>query len=206
MAADPRDAFEVLLFVARTTAARGYGTRDVPVVEGNGTHDEPANLALQGAGKFPDGWRFFDTALHPYVVAMSDGASPAAGRAIRLAGTSPTILWGNGRLAQNFSAARWRGRRLVFSAAMRTEAARIGAGAQIAVKIQSKRQETSADAKSIIALQAGGPVRTSEWTRRSIAVDVPADAERISISLFATANSSVWIGDLKLGETDAASG
>jgi hypothetical protein len=49
-----------------------------------------------------------------------------------------------------------------------------------------------------VALQADGPVRSPQWTRRTVAVDVPADAERIQISLVMTGDGAGLFGDLEL--------
>jgi hypothetical protein len=51
----------------------------------------------------------------------------------------------------------------------------------------------------IMTLQADGPVRMPEWTRQSVAVDIPVEAERIQISLVVTGNGAGWFGDLELG-------
>jgi hypothetical protein len=77
---------------------------------------------------------------------------------------------------------------------MRADAPRIGTGTQLLLEVWPK----GADAKSIVALQADGPVRSPQWTRRTVAVDVPADAERIQISLVMTGDGAGLFGDLEL--------
>ena len=145
--------------------------------------------------------------ISPHVMAAIDGASPRGGRAVRIARADATLSWGDGALTQSFPAARWRGQRLVFSAAMRIEAPRIGTGAQLVVTVWPKRKEGSHDTpKPILAYQPDGPVRSSEWIRRSVAVDIPADAERLQISLVATGNSASWFGDLELAAAGAERG
>jgi hypothetical protein len=54
----------------------------------------------------------------------------------------------------------------------------------------------------MMAVQPGGPVRAEGWTRHSVAIDVPAHAERIEIGLVVTGESRGWFGDLAL-ETQA---
>jgi hypothetical protein len=141
-------------------------------------------------------------------VTAADGASPRGGRAVRLGRADATLPWGDGALTQSFSAARWRGQRLVFSAAMRAEAPRIGTGARLAVNVWPKRKEgqDAPVSKPILALQSDGAVRATDWTRRSVAVDIPADAERIQISLVVTGDSAGWFGDLELDAGDPARG
>jgi erythromycin esterase len=209
LAADPRDNFDVLVFVERTTAARGNPKPAPHVVQSDtaGRNAEPTNLALAG-GDIPDGWRAIYDSRYPYLVAATDQASPGGGRAVRIARADSTLTWGDGALTQSFPAARWRGQRLVLSAAMRAEAPRIGTGAQLAVNIWPKRKEGTDEpsAKPILALQADGPVRSSGWTRHSVAVDIPADAERVQISLVVTGSSAGWFGDLELTASGAVHG
>ena len=123
-----------------------------------------------------------------------------------MARVDTTLAWGNGMLLQSFPAAPWRGKRLVFSAAMRAEAPRIGTGAQLVVNVWPKRSEGANDTamRSILALQSDGPVRSPDWTRRSIAVDIPANAERVQIGLVTTGCSTGWFGDLELETAGSA--
>jgi erythromycin esterase len=207
--ADPRDNFDVLVFVERTTTARGNPKpAHEPQSDAAGRNEEPTNLALAGGGAIPDGWRVTHDSRYPYLVAVTDAASPSGGRAMRIARTDTTLIWGDGALTQTFPAARWRGQRLVFSAAMRAEAPSIGAGAELVVNVWPKRKAKSDEtpARPIMALQSDGRVRTSDWTRRSIAVDIPADAERVQISLVVTGNSAGWFGDLELEKAGSAHG
>jgi hypothetical protein len=77
---------------------------------------------------------------------------------------------------------------------MRADAPRIGTGTQILLEVWPKGE----GAKSIVALQRDGPVRSPQWTRRTVAIDVPADAERIQISLVMTGDGAGFFGDLEL--------
>ena len=55
-------------------------------------------------------------------------------------------------------------------------------------------------------MQADGLVRSSDWVRRSIAVDIPADAEQVQICLVVTGTMAGWFGDLELEATGAGAG
>ena len=193
---DPRDNFDVLIFVETTTAARSI-RRPAPGNMVAAANDEPRNLALAGAGPVPEGWRaieadYFPAALFPYAVALADEPSPGGGRAMRITRGQSPLWWGDGAAGQSFPAAPWRGRRFTFSAAMRAEAPRIGTGAQLVVVVWRK------DKDPILAVQSGGTVRSQRWTRQSVAVDVPENAERIEIKLVVTCNAAGWFGDLQL--------
>src|SRR5262249_9688780 len=54
------------------------------------------------------------------------------------------------------------------------------------------------EAQPLLTFQPGGPVRTTEWTLRSVSVDIPADAESIGIYLVLTGSGSAWFGDLDI--------
>jgi erythromycin esterase len=202
VAGDPHANFDVLLFVESTTAARRQkrgGSSGMPVVPllVTESNEKPTNLALAGDAT-PHGWVQTDFSDNPFVVALSDDASPSGRRAVRFARADTLFSWGVGALTQSFPAAPWRGRRLIFSAAMRAEAARIGTGAQLAVMVWPKQCAEGAAARAILALQPDGMVRSSRWMRRSVAVDIPADAERLQVILVATGNGVHWFSDLDL--------
>jgi len=160
---------------------------------------EPTNLALAGNSGIPDGWGVIDRGFltadrYIFTVALADELSPRGGKTVRIARPPSPVAWGDRALGQSFPAALWRGKRLTFSAAMRSDAPRIGTGAQIMLEVWPKGE----NAKSIVALQTDGPLHSPQWTRRAVAIDVPADAERIQISLVMTGDAEGLFGDLKL--------
>jgi erythromycin esterase len=197
-ASDSRDNWNVIIFVESTTAARG-NPRSAKQEARATANGEPTNLALAGSNGIPDGWGVIDSGFHTadryvFTVALADKPSPGGGKTVRIARPSSPVAWGDRALGQSFLAAPWRGKRLTFCAAMRADAPRIGTGTQILLEVFPKGE----DAKSIVALQAGGPLRSPQWTRCSIAIDVPADAERIQISLVMTGDGAGLFGDLTL--------
>jgi erythromycin esterase len=189
--ANPRDKYDILLFVERTTAARG-NPRVSRVASEAASNGEPTNLQLAGSAALPDGWRAISYSRHPYSVSVAEEETLEAGRAVRIARSDDTLIWGDGGITQTFPVAQFHGQRLVFSAAMRAEAARIGTGAQLVVRFLPK----SGDAVQVV--QSGAPVRSSHWMRHSIAADVPRNAERIQICLVVTGAAAGWFGDLDL--------
>jgi erythromycin esterase len=202
-AANPRDKYDILVFVDRTTAARANPKVSYPE-PGIGSHDEPTNLALAGSSARPDGWRALTFSRHPYTVMAAEEETPQAGRAVCLAHgddtlSNDTLSWGDGVLTQTFPVGSWHRQRLVFSAAMRAEAPQIGTGAQLVVRFLSK------SGTAVEVVQSGAPVRSSHWIRHAIAADVPGKAEQIEICLVTTGAAAVWFGDLDL-ELKAAAG
>ena len=189
--ANPRDKYDVLLFVERTTAARG-NPRASRVASERGSNGEPTNLQLAGSAALPDGWRAISYSRHPYALSIAEDDTLEAGRAVRIARSNDTLVWGDGGITQTFPVGQFRSKRLVFSASMRAEATRIGTGAQLVVRFLPK----SGDAVQVV--QSGAPVRSSRWMRHSIAADVPRNAEQIQICLVVTGAATGWFGDLDL--------
>src|SRR5262249_21690810 len=116
-AADPRDNWDVIVFVESTTAARGNprSAKKEPEAKANG---EPTNLALAGSNGIPNGWRELDSGfLTPdrylfaaaFAVALANEPSPSGGKAVRIARPPSTVAWGDRALGQSFPAAPWRG-------------------------------------------------------------------------------------------------
>jgi erythromycin esterase len=189
--ANPRDKYDILLFVERTTASRS-SPRVSRVASEGGSNAKPANLELAGSAALPDGWRAFSYSWHPYSVSVAEEETFEEGRAVSIARSDGTHIWGDGGITQNFPVGEFHGQRVVFSAAMRAEAVRIGTGAQLVVRFLSK----SGDAVQVV--QSGAPVRSSQWRRHSIAADVPRKAGRIQICLVVTGAAAGWFGDLDL--------
>jgi erythromycin esterase len=190
-AANPRNKYDILLFVDRTTAARANPKVSYPE-PGSGSHGEPSNLELSGSGAHPDGWRALNFSRHPYAVTVAEEETPEAGRAVRLGRGDGALIWGDGVLTQTFPVGQWRRQRLVFSAAVRAEAAHIGTGAQLAVRFLAK------NGKAVQVVQSGAPVRSAHWVRHAIAADIPGKAEQIQICLVVTGAAVGWFGDLDL--------
>jgi hypothetical protein len=196
---DPREAFDVMVFVEKTTAARGIKRSPRAVAYApeyvTKANPEPTNLAFtSGAGTLA-GWSMTDSSLDPYAFVVEDGASPARGRAVRIARMNGSLPFGDAALTQSFPATAWRGRRLTFRAAIRAEAPRAGTGAALLVHAWPKE----AKAKPILLMQADGFVRSSDWVQRTVAVDVPADAERLQVTVTVTGSAAGWFGDLAVG-------
>lgn len=198
--ADPRRAYDVLAFVETTTAARPNeaGRRPRSLKREPAAH--AANLELAGGGDVPEGWYWSASRpVHAHAVALSDEVSPAGGRSVRIARASAPWRWGEGRLEQMFEAQAWRGKRLRFGAAARAEVQGPGAGAQIYAEVRPKPPEgvpwiMPATAAAMIEQ----PVRSPQWQRYAVEIDVPEDAHSIVIGLALAGNGAAWFADIEL--------
>jgi hypothetical protein len=123
---------------------------------------------------------------------VAEEETPEASRAVRIARGDSALVWGDGLLTQTFPVGQWRRQRLVFSAATRAEASRIGTGAQLVVRFLAK------SGKAVQVVHSGAPVRSSHWIRHEIAADIPGKAEQIQICLVVTGGAAGWFGDIDL--------
>jgi erythromycin esterase len=196
---DPRDSYNALIFVERTTASRGPARISMQGSAATAWSEEMPNLALAGGDGVPNGWGTITAGLFPYAVSAVDAGSPKGGRMVRIARADAPLPWGDVMLVQTVPAARFRGQELVFSAAMRAETQHMGTGVQLVIKVTRKSKEGSDDERrSIVALQEDGAMRSSGWARRSVSIDVPDDADKIQIGLVVSGNAAGSFGDLEL--------
>ena len=178
---------------------------------GRGRNEEPTNLALAGGGHIPDGWRAIQRQPLPVSGRRPrTGHRLGGGRAVRLArADSDADLGATGRSRKASPAARWRGQRLVFSAAMRAEAPRIGTGAQLVVNVWPKRKEGARRAgRRNRSWRCSRMVRCGRPTGpagRSPSTFPPTPSGCRSAS-WSPADGAGWFGDLELDAGDPARG
>jgi erythromycin esterase len=193
----PREHFDAVMFVAETTATR----RNQPLgsAPNSAALPAPSNLELSGDG-LPTAW---ETGVHrssAHTIAVSQECSPRGGATVRIA-REASWGWGDGRLTQTISAQDFRGKRLRFAAAVRTEATGIGAGALLYLRFLPKPD----DGESVFFIQAPRTVASSaapeqwpQWTTIAAEADVPEEAEEFVIGLIITGNGAAWFGDVEL--------
>ena len=197
---DPRSAYDVLAFVAMTTAARAKTSGRRPPQPTPKPASTATNLELAGSGSVPEGWTSSGSwRPHGHTIAVSDERSPAGGRTVRIARSSAPWRWGEGWLQQVFSAEAWRGKRLRFSSALRAEAEGPGTGAQLYIEVEPKPPEgaTWSMAPSSVAM-VGRPVQSPRWVRYAVEIDVPDEAQSIVLGLAFTGNGEGLFGDIRL--------
>ena len=192
----PREYFDAVMFVAETTAAR----RNQPLVPTPNSVASPApsNLELCGDG-IPAGWQSGAGRRYAHAIAASDAASPKGGRTVRISRDAPW-RWGDGKLTQKISAQAFRGKRLRFAAAIRTEANDVGAGALLYLQFLPHRGgDESGFFVTPLATAASStePVRSLEWSRLAVEAEVPEAADSFLIGLVMAGNGAAWFGDLE---------
>jgi len=196
---DPRADFDGLIFVASTSASRLNPTvewrRRPPTRAATTANTQPTNLALESKdGGVPDAWNSYgNDAVHRYAVATLPQQSAAGGHVVRIERIKASLPWGFRALAQTFPAASWHGRRITFTAAVRGEkVAALGRGPQLFMRVWRKAD----DKRPILVLSPY--IGSSEWTRQSVSIDIPPEAERIQIALCLIGEAIGWFGDLEI--------
>ena len=155
---------------------------------------------MAGAGRVPG--------ARPYGHALRR-AVPSGDRTVCVARASAPWRWGDGLLEQKFSAEGWRGKRLLFSAAVRTEAQGFGTGARLFVQVepQPPSDPTGAGKNAPTpAIEIGPPTRTSQWEACAVEIDVPDNAQAIVVGFVVHGNGTGWFGDIKLEAVGQAGG
>ncbi len=194
----PREYFDVVVFVAETTAARP--NRPSLPSPNSVVLPAPSNLELSGDG-VPASWRTLGT-NQKYAIVASEQPSPRGGRTVRIS-RDPPRRWGDGQLTQRISARAWQGKRLRFSATIRTMATDMGADALLFLKFLPKTNEDKSDFfVGPLATAASSPqrVQSPQWETISVEADVPEAADSFVIGLVMTGNGAAWFGDLEFTE------
>jgi hypothetical protein len=193
----PREHFDVVVFVAETTAAR----RNQPSFPAPNpiALSAPSNLELSGDG-VPARWHAVGAhRRYVHAIAVSDALSPSGGRTVCVSRAAPW-RWGDGKLVQRISAQAFRGKRLRFSAAIRTMARDVGAGALLFLKFLPKPNADESDffvAPLATAASSPQPVQSPQWATFAVEADVPEAADSFMIGLAMTGNGAAWFGDLE---------
>jgi erythromycin esterase len=189
----PRCCFDAVVFVAETTAARRNHERSAAAAP---ALEAPANLELAGEG-VPTGWRFVG-AEHGCASGVRHERAPSGARALRLSRAAGAPRWGDIRLLQKISARPWRGRRVSFAAALRTEVDR-GGGALLLLQFMAGGTGAQLYAREIaLVASAEQPEPLPQWRRTVVAAGVPEEADALVIGLVMTGTGAAWFGDLEL--------
>jgi C-terminal processing protease CtpA/Prc len=159
---------------------------------GSAAGQGPVNLDLEGGtvGEVPTGW--FVPALVEkagYKVQITEDG-PKEGRRCavlsRDAANGPLRAFGN--LMQSFDATRYRGRRIRFRAAVRTEVAGAGNQAQLWLRVDRK-----GSVMGFFDNMGDRPIIDKNWREYEIVGDVANDAEGIALGLILIGNGKVWL-------------
>lgn len=157
----------------------------------------PAASAEEQAG-LPPGWFVGGTTPELYSLTVADDAPCGQGRAAVLRATQPNEK-GAGTMMQLFEANAYRGKRVRFSAALRTKDVQGWAGLWM-------RVDGGADPEKPLAfdnMQGRALTGTRECHRYDVVLDVAPEAARIGMGLLLSGTGEVWIQGIAFDVVDA---
>ena len=200
----PRDAYDAMLFVAGTTAARAKPTArrgrapapPAPHAFMNGTFEEDT------PGDVPKG--YYAPSQMPrvgYRVAAS-GEQPKEGKRCGMITRDPSP-WPNAAssLSQRVDATPYRGKRVRLRAAVRAAVRGIGNEAHMFLKASGKGPGStfpSAAPPPPLASTVERPILNRAWQIRELEIDVPLDADVLSLGLSLAGRGRAFIDDVSL--------
>ena len=147
-----------------------------------------ASLALLGADEIP-GW--IKAGSHPkdYDVGR-DKAISLGGKPSGFIKSNKSDAEGFGSYMQMFDADEFRGKRVEFSAFVKSEDVADWAG--LWMRIDGEKQAVAFDNMQ------GRPIKgTANWTRYSVVLDVAPDAKAVAFGILLSGKGSVWINDVR---------
>ena len=143
--------------------------------------------ATSGRGD-PEGWFSFQHAIEPSYRFSVDTVEPHGGaRSLRIDNTGPDVY---GAIAQSVDAAPHAGKVARYSAWLRTRDTRSAVLTLVTLKGGTTVSNN---------FMADAPVSgTTPWTRYTITLPVPANADRIEIGAMLQGKGSLWLDDVEL--------
>ena len=206
---DPRTLFDILIFVSEATAARRNPTavRQRSAMQTEGSLRAPTNLSFEDRGLIdqPTGWVVPAPAgPSPYVAAVRPGGGPLGENILEIARPWSLIPWGNCTVSQTFSAEAYRGKTVALTLQVRAEVEGPGNEAQVALLVKSGLPEDplarlmTPPTAAVSTWEA--PVTSPEWIEVRLAIDVPGDADEMTIQLDLSGNGRGEFASLKLAE------
>jgi hypothetical protein len=159
---------------------------------------EPASSPQPAAEETPRGWYLYEEPTGSYEIG-SDREQSHSGRASGRMKALHTDTKGFGALGQRFMAQRFLGKRVRFSAFIRTDRVLGEAGLSMRIDWRGDGGRTNIVYSTIDT----HPVRgRTNWTPADLVVDVPTDATQIALALLLRGPGTAWIDDVKFEVVD----
>jgi transglutaminase-like putative cysteine protease len=161
----------------------------------------PQNLGLEEGelGKAPTHWIIPQACLDAgYSVALSDSKPFAGKRSAVLRGNNVNKEVGFGTLMQAIDATKYRGKRIRFKAAVRTEVAGAGNQAMLWLRVDTEKGSGFFDN------MAERPITANDWKHYEIVGDVAKDATALNFGLILTGEGIAALDDVSLEIVDPA--
>jgi C-terminal processing protease CtpA/Prc len=160
------------------------GTGEIPADTAHEPPPPPARTVAPGPRL--ENW-FANGTTAAYVIGADRGVAHGGSASGHVASTS-SVTDGFGALTQVFRADQYRGKRVRFSAFVKTKDATTGAG--LWVRVDGNGGVLAFDNMSNRYIRG-----TTDWTKTSIVLDVPTDAVGVAIGLLMPGSGDAWIDD-----------
>ena len=171
---------------------------EAAIVDGSAAEQQPANggFELGELGVQPAGWRVPD--IPGYRVTTTDEQPAAGGQCATIVSTSGSERGPFGNLLQHVDARPFRGHRVRFRGAVRTEVSGRGNQAQMWLRVDRPRDEEGTRQIGAFDNMSNRPITSSEWKHYEIVADVDVDAEHITLGVFLRGEGAAWFDDVSL--------
>lgn len=205
---DPREAYDVLIFVADATAARRNpsGIRPTPPLSVPEVLSEPTNLEFADCqpGDQPASWNVPEpSGPSPYLVAVRPGGAPDGANLLEIARPWSVVPWGNCSVTQSFDAEPYRGKRIALRLQVRAEVEGLGNQAEGAIAVNGPVPENMmakmTRRPTSHASTWDSPITSPEWSEIRLEVDLADDADSVLISLDLSGNGRAEFSNLSIG-------
>ena len=156
-------------------------------------------LALCGfslMAKPPAGWFAAGSKPTDYDISTDTASQYMGLPSVRLKSITPAIK-GFGTMMQSMSADQYHGKRIRFSAFVRSEAIEAWAGLWL-------RVDKGKDSVAFDNMQSRAIKGTSEWKNYQVVLDVPEDATGIAFGILLDGTGSAWINGAKFEVVDSS--
>lgn len=200
----PRRSFDALLFVERTSSAKGNPSamRSAPHPNLPSQQKlkslENSNFEEASRNGQPTGWIPYTGAeKSSYSVASSEDKPFHGQRCGSIIREQAPWRWGYGALFQSLDAAHYRGKRIRFRAAARAEISGVGNRSELFVRVFSAKAQLPQGAFSS-ASTMDNPVQSASWQFYEVEAAVPPEADSINVGFALAGNGRAWFDDASL--------
>jgi hypothetical protein len=154
---------------------------------------------LAVAKEAPRGWYLYEEPKGSYDVGSDREVSHSGHSSGRIHAFSAEAAKGFGALGQAFLARQYLGKRVRYSAFIRTDGVTREAGLSMRIDTRGDGGRNNA----VYATLDTRPVRgRSNWTPAELVIDVPTDATNIALALTLRGPGTAWIDDVKFEIVD----
>ncbi len=154
--------------------------------------------AADGKKNLPEGWFVTESAPQLYEAGLDTQGACEGNRSAFLRSLQPTPT-GYGTFMQAFGAGAFRGKRLRFSAMLRTEDVQGWAGLWMRVEGEDPKEPLAFD-----NMQSRALVGTTGCKRHEVVLDVPQEAKAIMAGLMLSGTGKAWVGAVRFEVVDAS--